>query len=91
LLKNKDFDKYQEYEFLLDEKGKVEFQFKNKKHEYRLLNSGKVRWKIATSYERTGKYKKAIMHYREAISYNYKSNSARKKITKLELKIKRGY
>ncbi len=85
------FEKYNEYEYLEEEKGKIELENREKKYQMAKLNIGKTRWNIAESYEKLEKLEDAIKYYREAISFNYKSNESRKKIVKLQLKIKRGY
>jgi tetratricopeptide (TPR) repeat protein len=91
LLREENFDKYEEYENLLDTKGKKEIELRQVENEYNKLNAGKVRWNIAYSFERMEKFKEAIQYYRESIAMDYNSNEARKKIINLELKIKRGY
>ena len=85
------FDKYNEYEYLEEEKGKIQIESREKKYQMAKLNIGKTRWNIAVSYEKLDKLEDAIKYYRESITFNYKSNEARKKIVKLQLKIKRGY
>lgn len=85
------FDKYNKYQYLQEEKGKIELVNRERKYELAKLNPGKTRWNIAESLERLENPEKAVQYYRESISYNYKSNSAREKIVKLQLKIKRGY
>jgi tetratricopeptide (TPR) repeat protein len=91
LLREDNFDKYEEYELLLDEKGKKESELRQIENEYNKLNAGKARWNIAYSYERLGDYSNAVKYYRDVISFDYNANQARKKIINLELKIKRGY
>jgi len=75
----------------MDEKGKKEAELRQIENEYNKLNAGKVRWNIAYSLERLEKLNEAIAYYRDAISFDFNSNQARKKIINLELKIKRGY
>lgn len=91
LLKVENFEKYEEYENLMDDKGKKEAELHQIENEYNKLNAGKVRWNIAYSLERMEKLNEAIAYYRDAISFDFNSNQARKKIINLELKIKRGY
>jgi len=91
LLKVENFEQYEEYENLMDEKGKKEAELRQIENEYNKLNAGKVRWNIAYSLERLEKLNEAIAYYRDAISFDFNSNQARKKIINLELKIKRGY
>ena len=91
LINNKEFDKYEEYEILVDERNKIDKNIESLQLEYSKLQPGKVRWYLALSYEKTKQYDEAISYYREAITYNYNSNSARDMIVKLNLKIKRGY
>ena len=91
LLRVEDFEKYEQYENLLDKKGKRETELKQMKSEYDKLNAGKVRWNIAYSLERLEKLNDAIGYYRQCIAFDYNANQARKKIINLELKIKRGY
>jgi tetratricopeptide (TPR) repeat protein len=91
LLKEENFTKYEEYENLLDTKGKKEIELRQTENEYNKLNAGKVRWNIAYSLERMDKLNEAIQYYRETIAFDYNPNQARKKIINLELKIKRGY
>jgi tetratricopeptide (TPR) repeat protein len=85
------FDRYNEYETLEEEMGKIELETREQKYQLEKLNIGKTRWNLAESFERLEKLEDAIKYYREAISFNYNSNAARKKIVKLQLKIKRGY
>ncbi len=91
LLKNENFEQYEEYENLMDIKGKKETELRQIENEYTKLNAGKVRWNIASALERMDKMNEAITYYRNAIAFDYKSNQARNKIINLELKIKRGY
>jgi len=91
LLRAENFEQYEEYENLMDKKGKKEIELRQIENEYNKLNAGKVRWNIAYSLERIEKLNDAIKYYRDAIAFDYNSNMARKKIINLELKIKRGY
>ncbi len=91
LLRVENFEQYEEYENLMDDKGKKESELRQIQNEYNKLNAGKVRWNIAYSLERLEKFNEAIPYYRDAISFDFNSNQARKKIINLELKIKRGY
>jgi tetratricopeptide (TPR) repeat protein len=91
LLKEDIFEKYEEYEDLLDKKGMIETELRRIQNEYGKLNAGKIRWNIAYSLERLEKYSEAIPYYRSSITFDYNANEARKKIMNLELKIKRGY
>jgi tetratricopeptide (TPR) repeat protein len=75
----------------VEEKGRLELESREKEYIYGKLNAGKVRWNLAESYERMGDLPKAIEFYRKAITYNYRSNGARERIVKLQLKINRGY
>ncbi|MCL2155670.1 MAG: tetratricopeptide repeat protein [Leptospirales bacterium] len=91
LINNKEFDKYEEYEILVDERNKIDKDIEVLQLEFTKLQPGKVRWNLAVSYEKIEQYEDAINYYREAITYNYNPNSARDMIVKLKLKIKRGY
>ncbi len=91
LLTNRDFDDYNTYEFLMDDRGKVELELKRIRSNYRRLNPGKIRWNIAYAYEKSGELNKAIKYYRESITFDYNPAKSRKKIEKLQLIIKRGY
>jgi len=91
LLQNENFEQYEEYENLMDLRGKKETELRQIENEYTKLNAGKVRWNIAYALERMEKLNEAITYYRNAITFDYNSNQARKKINNLELKIKRGY
>jgi tetratricopeptide (TPR) repeat protein len=91
LLRAESFEQYEEYENLMDKKGKKEIELRQIENEYNKLNAGKVRWNIAYSLERIEKLNDAIKYYRDAIAFDYNPNLARKKIINLELKIKRGY
>jgi tetratricopeptide (TPR) repeat protein len=91
LINNKEFDKYEEYEILVDERNRIDKTIENLQLEFTKLQPGKVRWFLALSYEKIEQYEEAITYYREAITYNYNSNNARDMIVKLKLKIKRGY
>lgn len=86
-----DFNNFEEFEMLQDDKGKVEAEIDNLKYQFKNMNPGKIRWNMAEIYTRTGKYEDAIKYYREAIYFNYNANSSREMITKLQLKIRRGY
>lgn len=91
LIRNKDFEKYEEYEILQEEQGEKERVVENLENSFKRLNPGKVRWNLAEINEKTDKYEEAIIYYRESIKFDHKSGEARKKIEKLQLKIKRGY
>lgn len=91
LLREQNFDEFEEYEILRDEAGRKELELKEIEKEYSKLNAGKVRWNLAECYVRLEKSEEAIKYYRECISFNYKSNDSREMIIKLQLKIKRGY
>jgi tetratricopeptide (TPR) repeat protein len=91
LINNKEFDKYEDYEILVDERNKIDKDIEVLQLEFTKLQPGKVRWFLAVSYEKIEAYEEAISYYREAITYNYNPNNARDMIVKLQLKIKRGY
>ncbi len=91
LINSKEFEKYEDYEILVDEKNKIEKDIENLQLEYNKIQPGRLRWFIAVSNEKIQKYDEAIKYYRESIRYDYNSNSAREMIVKLQLKIKRGY
>jgi tetratricopeptide (TPR) repeat protein len=91
LINNREFEKYEEYEILVDERHKIDKEIESLQLEFTTLQPGKVRWFIAVCYEKIDQYEEAINYYREAINYNYNSNNARDMIIKLRLKIKRGY
>jgi len=91
LINNKEFEKYEDYEILLDERNKIDKELNNLNLDFNKLQPGRVRWFIAVSNEKIEKYDEAIKYYREAIKYDFNSNDARKMIVKLQLKIKRGY
>jgi tetratricopeptide (TPR) repeat protein len=91
LINNKEFEKYEDYEILLDERNKIDKDMENLHLEFNKLQSGRVRWFMAVSNEKIGNYNDAIKYYRESIKYDYNSNDAREMIVKLQLKIKRGY
>lgn len=91
LLKESNYDKYNEYEISMEERAKKEMEKKEKRYNYEKLNSGRIRWNIADSHERLGQLDIAVKYYRECISFNYNSGDAREKIIKLQLKIIRGY
>lgn len=91
LMETRDFDDYNTYEFLLDDRGKIELELRRIRSNYSRLNPGKIRWNIAYAYEKSGDLNKAIKYYRDSITFDYKSVKSRKKIEKLQLIIKRGY
>ena len=91
LIRDKNFEKYEEYEILLDSQGEKESDLEDLKNSFARLNPGKVRWNIAEINEKKDKNETAINYYRECIKYDYQSNRARERIEKLQLKIKRGY
>ncbi len=91
LINNKEFERYEDYEILLDERNKLEKEIETLHLEFNKLQPGRVRWFIAVSNEKIEKYEEAIKYYREAVKYEYNSNKAREMIVKLQLKIKRGY
>jgi len=86
-----DFDNFEEFEMLQDDRGKVDSELNDLKYQFRTMNPGKIRWNIAVIYKKIDKYEDAIRYYREAIHFNYKANDSRDMITKLQLKIRRGY
>ena len=85
------YERYDKYQKLNLEKGKLEFTNREMKYEFWKINPGKIRWNMALSYERMDKPDQAIQYFNEAVSFDYNSNEARDKIRKLKLKIKRGY
>ncbi len=91
LINNKEFEKYEDYEILLDDRNKIDKELEILNLEFNKLQPGRVRWFMAVSYEKIEKYNEAIQYYRESIKYNYNPNNARDLIVKLQLKIKRGY
>lgn len=91
LLKEKNYIKFNEYQFKEQEKQRILTDRKEKKYEYDKLDPGRVRWNLAECMERLEKLQESIDYYRQAISFSYKPNEAREKIVKLQLKIKRGY
>jgi tetratricopeptide (TPR) repeat protein len=91
LIKDKQYDQYEEYEYLQEQKGKKDAMLGDLETQFSRLHAGRIRWNIADTNERIGKLEAAIEYYRQSITFNYKSNNARDKIQKLQLKIKRGY
>jgi tetratricopeptide (TPR) repeat protein len=91
LINNKEFEKYEDYEILIDDRNKIDKELEILQLEFNKLQPGRIRWFMAVSYEKTEKYNEAIEYYRESVRYNYNSNKAREMIVKLQLKIKRGY
>ncbi len=91
LIKDRNFERYEDYEILLDERNRLEREIEGIKYEFNRLNPGRVRWYMALSYEKQEKYSEAVTYYREAVRYDYNANNARDNIVKLQLKIKRGY
>ncbi len=91
LINNKEFEKYEDYEILIDDRNKIDKELETLQLEFNKLQPGRIRWFMAVSYEKIEKYNEAILYYRESIRYNYNTNSARDMIVKLQLKIKRGY
>jgi len=91
LINSKEFEKYEDYEILLDERNKLDKEIEALQLEFNKLQPGRVRWFIAVSNEKIEKFDEAIKYYREAVKYDYNSNNAREMIVKLQLKIKRGY
>ncbi len=86
-----DFNNFEEFEMMRDDQGKIETEIDNLKYQFRNMNPGKIRWNIAEIYKKTGQYEDAIRYYREAVHFNYNANLSRDMITKLQLKIRRGY
>lgn len=91
LINNREFEKYEDYEILLDDRNKADKVIENLQLDFNKLQPGRIRWILAESYEKIEKFDEAIKFYREAVKYNYNSNKAREMIIKLQLKIKRGY
>ncbi len=91
LIYNSEFNQFEEYEALKDERGRLETRLMTLKNEYKRLHAGKVNWNLAEVYIKKENYRRAIVFFRECLRHNYKTNSARDFITKLKLKIKRGY
>jgi len=91
IIYKKDFQNYEEYEMLLDKKGKLEAVIDDSNYKIKSLNPGKLRWNMADIYTRIGQFERAIELYRDCVRYNYNATGARDMITKLQLKIKRGY
>ncbi len=86
-----DFNNFEEFEMLQDEKGKIETEIDNLNYQFRNMNPGKIRWNLAEIFSKIEKNEDAIKYYREAIHFNYNANLSRDMITKLQLKIRRGY
>jgi len=91
LIRDKNFERYEEYEILLDSQGEKERYLENLENSFKRLNPGKVHWNMAEINEKKYNNEAAINYYRECIKYDYRSNKARDRIEKLQLKIKRGY
>ena len=91
LLQNRDYSLYTEYEYTVQEKARKELELRRKKHELDKLNPGRVRWNLADAYEHDGQLEEALKWYRQALAMAYQSRKARAKISKLQLKINRGY
>ena len=91
LLKSNNYVQYNEYQFLRQELTRLKREEIQLNYELRKHASGKRRWKTAIVYEQTEQLNKAIDYYRESIKLDYKSNEARERIEKIQLKINRGY
>ena len=72
-------------------KGKSDIDLRDLKFQYSRLAPGKVRWNLAAAYEFTDQLEESIQILRECIFYDYNSYEAREKISKIQLKIRRGY
>lgn len=91
LIRDREFERYEDYEILVDERNKIDREIEKIRLEFNKLDPGRVRWFIAVSNENLGKYDEAIKYYREAVRFEYNANNARDMIVKLQLKINRGY
>jgi len=91
LLKNRNYNVYNDYEYAEEELAKKQLSLRLKKHELEKLNPGKVRWNMADAHERLDQREEAMRWYREALDRAYRPREAREKISKLQLKIQRGY
>lgn len=91
LIRDRNFERYEEYEILLDSQGEKEGELENLENSFKRLNPGRVRWNMAEINQKKDNNETAINFYRECINHNYRSNEARELIEKLQLKIKRGY
>jgi len=91
LIKEQNFDKYDEYENLLEKKGEKELDLIERENNYKKLDPGKTRWNIALAYEKLNKWEDALKFYQSTIPFDYKSRDVQMKILRLQLKIKRGY
>ena len=91
LLREQIFREYEEYETLKDELGREELELRDLEHEFRKLGPGRVRWMLAECSERLEQLEEAVEYYRMVLRFNYRANEARDRITKIELKIHRGY
>jgi tetratricopeptide (TPR) repeat protein len=91
LLTDPRFDEYEEYEYQLQERGRIEEDIRSARKDLEKLNPGGIRWKLAKAHKRLEEYQEAIGFYRQSIEYDHKPVRAREEIVKLQLKIERGY
>lgn len=91
LILKQDPEKYSQYLKLRIENGDRESELKNLRLEFKKLNVGKVKWRIAYCYEKLDKLKEAIKFYKKSVLYHYKPSDSEKRILKLKLKLFRGY
>lgn len=91
LLKNRNYNAYNDYEYAEEELAKKQLSLRLKHHELEKLNPGKVRWNMADAHEHLGQLEEALKWYRKALDMAYRPREARLKISKLQLKIQRGY
>ncbi len=91
LLKNRNYNAYNDYEYAEEELAKKQLSLRLKQHELEKLNPGKVLWNMADAHEHLGQLDDALRWYRKALDMAYRPREARVKISKLQLKIQRGY
>ena len=95
LLNDRNYTRFTQYENKVEKRGQIKKQLKDEskdtEYQYRRLNSGEIRWKLAVLYEKTEQYDAALDYYRDAIKYNYQPHRAREKMKKIRLKIKDQY
>ena len=84
-------DKHSEHLKLRVNKGERIVELKDIKLQYKKLNVGKTKWRVAFCYEQTEKYEDAIKYYKEAVLHYYKTDDSERRIKKLKLKLFRGY
>jgi Tfp pilus assembly protein PilF len=91
IINEQSFENVRRLNELNETRGQLDIDLRDLRFQFSRLAPGKVRWNLATALKLTDQLERSIQYFRECIFFDYKTFEARENISKIQLKIRRGY